>query len=155
MKRTMAVVAVTVAVGGGLAVSAAAQPDTGSGRPLSTVLTPEQEVAPFVGIPGASGEFSARFNPGLEQICVDLRTEGVDLVLAHIHTGAAGTNGPVPFDFSSLIDTESGTAIGCLPADRELIQDIIADPSGYYVNVHEDVPPNAGFFQGVRGQLGR
>lgn len=155
MKRTMIALALAVAFGGGAAATAAAAPDRGTGRPLTTTLTPDQEVAPFVGIEGASGSFSARFNPGLGQICVDLRTDGVDLVLAHIHEGPAGTNGPVPFDFSELVDTESGTAIGCLSADRDLIKEIIANPSDYYVNVHEDVPPNAGFFSGVRGQLGR
>lgn len=155
MKRITIALALAVAVGGGAAATAAAAPDRGTGRPLTTTLTPDQEVAPFVGIAGASGTFSARLNPGRGLICVDLRTEGVDLVLAHIHEAPAGTNGPVPFDFSSLVDREAGTAIGCLPADRDLIKEIIANPSDYYVNVHQDVPPNAGFFQGVRGQLGR
>ncbi|MFN2346071.1 MAG: CHRD domain-containing protein [Dermatophilaceae bacterium] len=155
MKRTMIALALVAAVGGGSAATATAAPDRGTGRPLTTTLTPDQEVAPFAGIKGASGSFSARLNPGRGLICVDLTTEGVDLVLAHIHEGPAGTNGPVLFDFSALVDPESGTAAGCLAADRALIKEIIANPSDYYVNVHEGVPPTAGFFQGVRGQLGR
>lgn len=153
MKRTIIALAMVAAVGGGTAAPAVAAPDRGTGRPLTTALTPEQEVAPFTGIAGASGSFSVRLNPGRGLICVDLRTEGVDLVLAHIHEETAGKNGPVVFDFSKLVDGD--TARGCLAADRALIKEIIVNPSDYYVNVHEGVPGTDGFFQGVRGQLGR
>lgn len=160
MKRTMIALAMVAAVGGStaataVAATAVASPDQGTGRPLTTILTPAQEVAPFTGIAGASGSFSVRLNPGRGLICVDLTTDGVNLVLAHIHEETAGRNGPVVFDFSKLVDRDAGTALGCLTADRTLIKEIIANPSDYYVNVHQGVPPNDGFFQGVRGQLGR
>ena len=65
---------------------------------------------------------------------------------AHIHIGAAGTNGTVvvPFDVNMLTN---GTA----PITQELANQINANPSGYYVNVH-----NAEFSGGaIRGQLAR
>ncbi len=65
--------------------------------------------------------------------------------MAHIHRGAAGTNGPVVigFDVNTL---SNGSAAG---VDQALINEIIANPSGFYVNVH-----NAEFANGaIRGQL--
>jgi hypothetical protein len=128
-------------------------PPSNAGAPLSADLVPEAEVLPFVGAEGASGTADVWLNPGLERICVDLETEGFHLVLAHIHEGAAGTNGPVVVDFSPLVD--GNAADGCVDVDRGLVRDIIRDPDGYYVNVHEGLPPSDGFFRSIRGQLTR
>ncbi|HYC89658.1 MAG TPA: CHRD domain-containing protein [Thermoanaerobaculia bacterium] len=65
---------------------------------------------------------------------------------AHIHIGAAGANGSVvvPFNVNTLTN---GTAT----ITQELANQINANPTGYYVNVH-----NAEFPGGaVRGQLAR
>lgn len=65
--------------------------------------------------------------------------------MAHIHRGAAGTNGPVVigFDVNTL---SNGSAAG---VDQALINEIVANPSGFYVNVHNAEFPNGA----IRGQL--
>lgn len=146
-------------VAGTTATASAAPPDR-AGKPLSTELEPGQEVAPFVGVEGASGSAALRLNPGQERICVDLQVDGFDLALAHIHEGAAGTNGPVVVDFTPLIDGD--TAVGCVAVDRALVKEIVQDPADYYVNTHAGLPPedaaegdfSSPFYEGIRGQLG-
>lgn len=158
MRRLLVAAAIIAAVGGtATAVNAGSDNARGNGgRPLATTLTPEAEVAPFVGVDAASGEVSLRLNPGREQICVDLTTTNFELVLGHIHEGAAGTNGGVVVDFTGLIDGDG--AAGCVDADRSVIVEIINDPADYYVNVHQGVPGTGAdpdpFFQAIRGQLG-
>ena len=68
------------------------------------------------------------------------------VILAHIHHGAAGTNGPVVVDFMEPVNGLNG----CVTADPALIKQIRQDPGDYYVNVHTEMFP-AGE---VRGQLG-
>jgi hypothetical protein len=157
MKRVLAAAALIAVVGGAAATGAAATVSAGSaegsGRPLSTTLTPGAEVAPFVGKVGASGSVSLRFNPGQGTVCVDLETTNFNLKLAHIHKAPAGQNGGVVVDFTKLID---GSGVdGCVAADRDLIREIIRDPQNFYVNLHEGVPPGPAFFSSIRGQLGR
>lgn len=65
---------------------------------------------------------------------------------SHIHLGAAGASGAVvvPFDVNTLTN-------GSVDITQELANQINANPSGYYVNVH-----NAEFPGGaIRGQLTR
>ena len=146
----------SAALAAGLALvgagSAVAAPPAQAGKPLSTTLTPAEEVAPFSGVAGASGRADLRLNVGQGTICVDLATSGFDLRLAHVHEGAAGTNGGVVVDLSRLISGDS--AVGCVPVARSLVKEISKQPADYYVNTHAGLPPTAGFFQGIRGQLG-
>ncbi|HET6966774.1 MAG TPA: CHRD domain-containing protein [Ornithinibacter sp.] len=72
---------------------------------------------------------------------------------AHIHAGAKGTNGPVEVN---LAWPQDGQAADCLTEgeagkglDPGEVQRILADPSAYYVNVHNTAFPNGA----VRGQL--
>jgi hypothetical protein len=73
--------------------------------------------------------------------------------MAHIHRGAAGTNGPVEV---SLAFPQDGQSADCLTegeADKGLapgeVQQILANPSAYYVNVHNTAYPGGA----VRAQL--
>jgi hypothetical protein len=72
-------------------------------------------------------------------------------VAAHIHQGAAGVNGPVVIpapavSFTGL--TASGTT-GCVGVAGTVAQAIVANPAGFYANVHTtDFPGGA-----IRGQL--
>jgi hypothetical protein len=118
------------------------------GRPLSTVLTGAAEVPP--GDPDGSGTATITVNPGQEEVCWEIRVEGIDppITAAHIHVGAAGTAPPnnvvVP-----LSAPTSGFSSGCATVDRDLALAILKNPENYYVNVHnEDFPPGA-----LRGQL--
>lgn len=72
---------------------------------------------------------------------------------AHIHAGRAGVNGPVSVAFPAggFVDLGGGTfrAVGSVAVDAEVAAAIAADPTAFYVNVH-----NAEFPGGaVRGQL--
>ncbi len=72
---------------------------------------------------------------------------------AHIHEGKAGENGPV---VANLAAPGDGNAADCLTQDEPGkfvnggdVQDILANPGDYYVNVHNaDYPGGA-----LRGQL--
>ena len=78
--------------------------------------------------------------------------------MAHIHAGAAGTNGPVVVN---LARPEDGDAADCLTQGEILpngspafvggvtVADILAHPEEYYVNVHNAKYPGGA----VRGQL--
>ena len=71
--------------------------------------------------------------------------ENIDLpvIAAHIHTGAAGVIGAPLIDFLGML---TGGPLVVPSADLALV---IADPSGFYYNIHNDP------FQGgaIRGQL--
>jgi CHRD domain/PEP-CTERM motif len=63
------------------------------------------------------------------------------VILDHIHSGAAGVNGPVVVDFSGQL---SGSGL----ADPDLAS-VLANPTGFYVNVHTNTFPNGA----IRGQV--
>jgi len=73
--------------------------------------------------------------------------------MAHIHQGEAGTNGPVEVNLAFPQDgqaadclTEGETGKGLDPGE---VQQILANPSGFYVNVHNGEYPSGA----IRGQL--
>ena len=79
-----------------------------------------------------------------------------NIVLAHIHQGTAGMNGPVVFDtglstMSPISLTTGGAVISRtgLTISPDLAQAIMANPSQFYFNVHTD----ANMSGAVRGQL--
>jgi hypothetical protein len=161
MRSTKLLVAAAAALA--MIGSTAAGP-ANTGKPFEVQLQPEQEVAPFTGAEGASGDISLRLNPGQKQICVDGGFDGFGQdgpALAHIHEAPTGDNGPVVVELSGLL--HGNTIQGCVEIEREQIRDILTDPADYYLNVHVDVPQDAapspdnspGFFEGVRGQLSR
>ncbi len=158
IKRFSAVAATAAVALVGTAGGAVAGPGgAAGGQPFDVDLVAEEEVAPFVGVEGASGEGVVRFNRGQERICADIAIDNFTPVLAHIHVGAAGTNGGVVVDLTPLI-TASGDIVGCVDAERSLVKQISKNPEDYYVNTHADLPPSvpggsAGFFDGIRGQL--
>ena len=94
-------------------------------------------------------------------LCYVLTVEKIQLVpvgegmMAHIHRGARGENGPV---VAVLAGPEDGNAADCLTetepgkfpnAAPGIVQEILSNPSAYYVTVHNpDFPAGA-----IRGQL--
>jgi len=82
---------------------------------------------------------------------------GTPINIAHIHQGAAGTNGSIVFNTNlsaadgAVLTTGSGsfTKAGVAPADPATINAVINNPAGFYFNVHSTLNPG-----GVaRGQL--
>jgi CHRD domain len=53
---------------------------------------------------------------------------------AHIHKGAAGASGPVVVPFTAPGAT--GTSNGCATVEQSLIDEILGNLSGFYVNVY-------------------
>lgn len=87
-------------------------------------------------------------------LCYVLLVDKIDTATAaHIHDGAAGSNGPVVVNLAAPGD---GNAADCLTEGEvgkfvgdQTVAEILADPGSYYVNVHNaDYPGGA-----IRGQL--
>ncbi len=116
------------------------------GLPLHATMLPENQVPPTAS--NGAGSALVTLNRGLGEVCWDIEVHDLTspVILAHIHHGAAGTNGPVVVDFMEPVNGLSG----CVSADPSLITAIRRDPGDYYVNVHTTMFP-AGE---VRGQLG-
>jgi hypothetical protein len=83
------------------------------------------------------------------KICWAVQVHGLQgtPTAAHIHTGAAGVNGPIALDLGPP-DPVTGLSTGCLDADP-LAANIRADEAGFYVNAHSTAFPGGE----IRGQL--
>ncbi|HSP94896.1 MAG TPA: CHRD domain-containing protein [Thermoanaerobaculia bacterium] len=99
--------------------------------------------------PDGVGFVVLTFDQGANTIAFTAYVQGINAVVAsHIHRGAAGVTGPViiPFNQAFAAGVSSGT-ITNVPAT--LLAEIVANPPGYYFNVHTgDFPGGA-----LRGQL--
>ena len=121
--------------------------------PLFAVLLGGNEVSP-------TGEADAGDNDGRgsatviidgPKLCFGIVVEDIDTpILAHIHRGVAGVNGPIVVDLVPPEAGNPGASSGCVSvSDKELLEEIQNRPVGFYVNVHtERFPAGA-----VRGQL--
>ncbi len=92
-----------------------------------------------------TGMATITIDPDTNQVCVTatLNNPPSDpVILDHIHMGAAGVAGGVVINFNNNLDT-------CVAGDPNVVAAVIANPAGYYFNVHTTT------FQGgaARGQL--
>jgi hypothetical protein len=149
--RSRLLVAFALVAAGVFGVVGAASATLGSeashgGRPLHATLLPQNQVPPVAS--NGSGASLVTLNQGQGEVCWDITVSDLTspVILAHIHRGGAGTNGPVVVDFNEPVNGLSG----CVDADAALIKEIRQNPAGFYVNVHTTM------FQAgeVRGQLG-
>ena len=132
--------------------STAISPNEG-GKELKATLAGANE--PEGGDPDGTGAASIRLMSGLGQLCYIVSVSNVALPVtgAHIHVGAAGVAGPVVVPLANPIASSASSTTaesrGCVKVSRALVAQILANPGGYYVNVHNaDYPAGA-----VRGQL--
>lgn len=120
---------------------------------FTTQLTGEAE-RPGPGDLDAHGHATVKVNPSDDSVCWVVTWNHVDgtVVAAHIH-GPVGTEDPgpvvVPFFMGTAFDG-NGVHRGCASA-AGWADDIVADPSMFYVNVHSAPSFGPG---AVRGQLG-
>lgn len=126
---------------------------------LTTNLRPSEEVLPFKGSPGASGEATISFEEGGKVACIDATIVGLDPMVAQLHRGLPGANaGREVLNFSSK-RIAAGRFNGCgtlsqLGSDEgvDMTASILSDPSGYYMHFHLAASgPN--FYTSIRGQL--
>lgn len=117
----------------------------------------------IAGDPNGRGEaYVFGIDGDAKTLCYVLEVEKIQFVepgmAAHIHEGAAGENGPVvvnlarPFDGDAADCLTEGEILpsgaGAFPTG-EKVADILANPAGYYVNVHNPQYPGGA----IRGQL--
>jgi hypothetical protein len=100
---------------------------------FSIPLSGANEVAPNVGDPDGFGTANLSIDDStapFPTISWNITTGNIALppTGAHIHQGAAGTNGPVRVDFLSQLT-------GSNLQDADLVA-VLLDPAGWYVNIH-------------------
>ena len=121
------------------------EPGEPTGATFVASLSPDANTPP--GPVGATGAATIEIDAAAGQVCQTISYEntGTALTLAHIHVGDAGVNGPVVVDLQVLPSGERA----CSAANATVLNEIVANPGGYYVNLH-----TAMFPMGVlRGQL--
>jgi hypothetical protein len=154
-----------------LFVPLGASADTFSTHYFQAALSPSAETPQPISVSMASGASLVRIHirrsdtGEFMQAAVDFDTtltvvQEQNLVNMHIHRGAAGVGGPVVIDsvFGSPVPVEAGGTARIIrqfivAADNangiETIEALLANPEGYYVNVHSSAhPPGV-----ARGQL--
>lgn len=133
---------------------ASARPTTKKVATFTPVLTGDQEVG-IVGSARGKVTVTIRLNPRTGSVSFrDLtptllfeREDEFGPTNFHIHRGAAGVNGPVVLDLTSVAD--QGQTSGRIRADKTLVREIAAHPESFYVNYHTISHPKGA----VRGQL--
>jgi len=154
-----ALFAASATIGGALAFAGAAlaEPVADGGRKFTTPMSGAEECNSSgtcgVGDPDGSATGSITVNVGQDRVCWEFTnvTNVAPVNRGHIHKAPAGSNGGIVVDFFNVAAGTQGPLTGCTTTllGRELLLDIIRDPSAYYLNLHNaDFPAGA-----VRGQL--
>jgi hypothetical protein len=126
---------------------------------LRAQLSGDQEVPPAD--PDGTGKAEVQVNPAEGEVCFEVEFTNTGTPnRGHIHRGVAGANGGIVVEFFELVmspadprhdqlEADSGLK-DCVPASASILNEIVANPEGFYVNLH-----NARFPAGaIRGQLG-
>jgi hypothetical protein len=100
--------------------------------------------------PDAVGTAVVRIRRDVNMVCYRLHAEKITLPAtnAHIHRGASTVSGPVVVPFTPPDAT--GNSSGCTQSTQALVDEIIANPANFYVNVHTKEHPAGA----MRAQLG-
>ena len=112
----------------------------------SARLDPAQELNPAI-ISSALGSGLVIVDSSSRAISGGIKFSGMSASAAHIHTGAAGVNGPVAIGLTLV------AGIGTIPAGTVLTETQFADlqAGNLYFNVHSAAYPGGE----IRGQIGR
>ena len=111
---------------------------------LTADLTGAQEVPPAD--PDGSGKAKLEINAEAGTVCFDIKIEATGTPnRAHIHIGAAGVNGGIVVPLFELREVptdprndeiEMGRIGECVTGDPAVLAAVVANPAGYYVNLH-------------------
>lgn len=120
----------------GMPVAALAAPVT-----LSASLSGAAETAG--GDADGKGAFTVEIDAETGDFCYSLSASDIGQPMAaHVHSGAAGTDGPPVVNLEMTTDE-------CIAVEPSVLKPIVENPAGYYVNVHTAAFPKGA----VRGQL--
>ena len=121
----------------------------GHGSGTFQVSLKGKDEVPGPGDPDGSGSATINIDRALDQVCFTIHVAGLVLPAtgAHVHQGARGVAGPIVVSLTPPDST--GSSSGCAAVTSDLVNAILANPSGYYVNVHTTDFPNGA----LRGQL--
>jgi hypothetical protein len=121
-----------------------------TGPTLGAVLTGDQEV-PGPGDPDGSGNATFTFNADRTQVTVDATFSGIGTAItgAHIHQAPPGSSAGVAIGFSGAATITDGRMKATVAIDPSLANQIIANPYGFYFNIHTQQFPSGA----IRGQL--
>jgi hypothetical protein len=161
MNRGVLALSALAAVVASLMLAASSAAGVSSLSVFATPLNGQEEVTdqgePGQGDLDGRGFALIRVDTELSEVCWTILVRRIELPAsaAHIHQAAAGSNGPIVVPLSApttgggfLGRLGIGIATGCTVSE-EFAGQIAADPSGFYVNVHNEPFPNGA----VRGQL--
>lgn len=125
-----------------------AMPAAASAATARLTATLDGASEPAGGDADGKGALSAEVDSDTGDFCYTLSASGIDKpVAAHIHTGAAGAEGP------PVITLQVTGAAGdeCVAVEPDTLKAILAAPEGHYVNVHTAALPKGA----IRGQLAK
>ena len=133
-----------------------AQPASDGGRKFSTPMSGAEECNATgtcgVGDPDGTGTGRITVNLGQDRVCWEFTVSNIDPpTRGHIHKAPAGSNGDIVVDFFNATAGTVGPLSGCTttPLGKELLKDIMQNPSAYYLNLHNPAFPAGA----IRGQL--
>jgi hypothetical protein len=129
---------------------------TAQGVQLFATLNGHNEVSPTTGQLGAGDPngygAAAVITVTANRLCFVIAVHDIDRpILAHIHEGPAGRNGPIRVPLKPPTSGSPGTSAGCVTVDPGLLTRIRNTPKQFYVNVHTTAFPGGA----IRGQLSK
>ena len=133
----------TFAAASAIAAILAAGPGLAAATTLMAALAGANETAG--GDPDGTGSFTVEIDADSGDFCYTIKAAKIAApTMVHVHSGAAGADGPPVVTLSMGEDL-------CIAAEPDVLRPIVANPAGFYVNVHTgDFPKGA-----VRGQLAK
>ena len=91
---------------------------------------------PNPGDPDGAGTAAFQVDIDKNRLCYTLAASNIPLPAtgAHIHRGDSSISGPVVIPFTN--PTAAGSSAGCVAVDGALLREILANPAGFYANIH-------------------
>ncbi len=152
-KQVLAVALVTAILGaaGGASINATGA-STNNDRVLFGVLNGKNEIGPDgrrrAGDLDGKGSATAIIDGG--RLCFGLTSKNISATTgAHIHRGKRNENGPIVVHLTPPSPADPGASSGCVSVSESLANELLKNPSKFYVNVHTAAFPGGA----VRGQL--